>query len=153
MSKSRRKAKSVARTPRQRRRSPARPRAIEIALAGFAHWASAECERLGVATVHCLLREGAVIADLMSIARPAGPATRLVHASRWALVRATVFDGTGEEIFPVIERRTMFRPEHLAAAFDLDLADVRRVLPHESYRHDQRLDAAGAQDGIGRPAA
>jgi CheY-like chemotaxis protein/nitrogen-specific signal transduction histidine kinase len=37
MSKSRRKAKSVARTPRQRRRSPARPRAIEIALAGFAH--------------------------------------------------------------------------------------------------------------------
>jgi signal transduction histidine kinase/CheY-like chemotaxis protein len=37
MPKSRRKAKSVARGTRRRRRSPARPRAIEIALAGFAH--------------------------------------------------------------------------------------------------------------------
>jgi hypothetical protein len=111
------------------------------ALAGFASWASSLAEQHEVATVHCLLREGAVIADLMTTARPNGPVPRLVHASRWAMVRAAVFEGSVEEIFTVIERRTRFRPEHLAAAFDLPAHEVARVLPDETYQHDQRWDA------------
>ncbi len=112
------------------------------ALAGFANWASETAERHGASTVHCLLREGAVIADLIARTRRNGPATRLVHASRWALVRAAVFDGTPEEIFTVIERRTRFRPAHLASAFDLDpargpaRADRRGVPPRSSLRGD-----------------
>jgi FMN phosphatase YigB (HAD superfamily) len=124
------------------------------ALAGFAGWASETAEQFGASTLHCLLREGAVIADLIARTRPNGPATRLVHASRWALIRAAVFDGTPEEIFTVIERRTRFRPAHLALAFDLDPAQVRRVLTEDEYHHDHRYEAmvAVAEDDTLREA-
>lgn len=97
-------------------------------MAGFASWVAATTETLGASTVHCLLREGARIADLIGIVRPDGPETVQVHASRWGIMRAAVIDGTPRELERALARRADLRADHVVEAFGCRPDDVMRVL-------------------------
>lgn len=112
-------------------------------VAGFAAWAADTAASLGGSTLHCLLREGAMIAEVVERVRPGAP-TRLVHASRWVMLRAAVTEGTVDQLDQAIARRARFRAEHIADAFDLDLASVQRVVGAGVYPHGERLEAFAA---------
>ena len=97
-------------------------------MAGFALWVAATTEELGANTTHCLLREGARIAELIDIVRPDAPERVLVHASRWGIMRAAVVTGTPRELERALARRADLRAEHLVEAFGCDITDATRVL-------------------------
>jgi FMN phosphatase YigB (HAD superfamily) len=97
-------------------------------MVGFAGWAAGVAADEGASTIHCLLREGQRIASLMEAVRPDSPERVLVHASRWAIMRAAIVTGDAGEIGEAIGRRADLRAEHLVDAFACDLADARRVL-------------------------
>ncbi|MDX2380432.1 MAG: glycosyltransferase, partial [Acidimicrobiia bacterium] len=91
-------------------------------------WVSRTAEELGVGTVHCLLREGGFIADLLEVVRPDGPTPRQVHASRWVMLRSSVFDGTAEQLLRALARNVDFDPAHVVDAFGVDERLVHDVL-------------------------
>jgi FMN phosphatase YigB (HAD superfamily) len=116
-------------------------------VSGFARWAALEAAELGASTVHCLLREGATIAELMQRVVPASSPplrTRLLHASRWVYMRAAVIDATAEQIAPAIARRAALHPRHVAEAFDLDERRVANVLGTTEIPTHARGDALAA---------
>jgi FMN phosphatase YigB (HAD superfamily) len=97
-------------------------------MVGFAEWVAATTEEIGAGATHCLLREGARIAELIDVVRPDAPERVLVHASRWGVMRAAVISGTRRELERALSRRADLRAEHLVEAFGCDLADAVRVL-------------------------
>ena len=106
--------------------------------AGFCGWASATAASFGSGTVHCLLREGGTIAEVMREVAPQGPRPVTLHASRWAVLRAAVFTGTEDELFAALARRADLVPEHVAAAFDVDVRLVRDVIGAGPHDHRTR---------------
>ena len=110
-------------------------------MAGFAGWVSATAEQLGARTIHCLLREGGRIAELIDIVRPDGPPRVLVHASRWAIMRAAVIDGTPMELERALARRADLRAEHVTDAFGCDTAQVARVIGASVVPRTDRMAA------------
>lgn len=107
-------------------------------VAGFAAWASATAEAIGASAVHCLLREGGTIAEAIRVVAPGGPAPVELHASRWAVLRAAVFDGTPDELFAALARRADLVPQHVVDAFGVDEAVVRRVMGDGPFDHRTR---------------
>jgi hypothetical protein len=110
-------------------------------MAGFAAWASVTTEELGGAAVHCLLREGGTIAELIRRVRPGGAPPVEVHASRWAILRAAVFTGSVDELYGALARRADFRAEHVADAFGVPLALVQKVVGDTPHDHRARAGA------------
>lgn len=113
-------------------------------LAGFAGWVGATAEQLGATHIHCLLREGATIAELIRRVRPVSPAPTLVHASRWVYARAAVIDGTAAELERALARRQRLDAEHVAAAFGVPVDDVRSVIGTAGVAHHDQLEAFAA---------
>jgi hypothetical protein len=131
-------------------RSPSYQFGVEVAgplMAGFAGWVSATAEELGASHIHCLLREGGRIADLIDIVRPGGPPRQLVHASRWAIMRAAVMSGTAIELERALARRASLRAEHVADAFGCDVEAVAAVIGGRVVADDRRADAFDAIAG------
>ncbi|HUF97767.1 MAG TPA: hypothetical protein VMM60_06520, partial [Ilumatobacter sp.] len=127
--------------------SPSYQFGVEVAgplMAGFAGWVSATAEELGAGHIHCLLREGGRIADLIDIVRPHGPPRQLVHASRWAIMRAAVMTGTPVELERALARRASMRAEHIAEAFGCDVDVVAKVIGGPAVPDNQRADAFDA---------
>ena len=110
-------------------------------MAGFARWVDATARELGAGSVHCLLREGARIAELIGIVQPDALDRVLVHASRWAIMRATVFTGSTVELERALERRGDFTADQVTRAFGVPVADVERVIGAAPYRGWARVDA------------
>ena len=110
-------------------------------MAGFAGWASSTAEELGAGALHCLLREGRRIADLIDIVRPDGPPRRLVHASRWGIMRAAVIDGSVDELERSLARRLDMRAEHVTEAFGCDADRVAAVIGGRTIPRDARAEA------------
>ncbi len=120
-------------------------------MAGFCQWVDRTAVELGAGAVHCLLREGARIADLIGVVRPDPLDRVLVHASRWGVMRATVFDGNTVELERALERRQDFTAAHVTAAFGIPQADVERVIGATPYRGWSRIeawDAIAADDAL-----
>jgi FMN phosphatase YigB (HAD superfamily)/GT2 family glycosyltransferase len=115
--------------------------AIGPAMAGFASWVNHRAGELGASTVHFLLREGRVIAELMRAAEPDPVQARLVHASRWGILRAAVLDGTVDELTNALARRGPFSPATVATAFGCDEALVRHVVTRELGDTPDRWEA------------
>ena len=101
---------------------------IGPALTGFSRWVSAMTTELGASHVHCLLREGGTIADLIDITSPDGPDPIRLHVSRWVTMRAAVIQGTPEELSVALSRRADLTADHVARAFGCDIDRVRSVL-------------------------
>lgn len=112
-------------------------------LSGFAHWVASTAADLSSAPTYCLLREGAVIADLVRTIRPDHP-TRLVHASRWVYSRAAVITGSEDELEQALARRAPLTADHVAAAFGIDTSHVAAVIGSAPIHHEQRPDAIAA---------
>lgn len=118
-------------------------------MAGFAAWVAETTEQIGAGTTHCLLREGARIAELIDIVRPDAPRRVLVHASRWGIMRAAVIDGTPRELERALARRADLRADHLVEAFGCDPLDATRVLGTSVV---PRPELAAAFEAISRDA-
>ena len=99
--------------------------ALGPAITGFVRWVADCTEELGATTVHCLLREGGTIADLIDVVAPKRVDARRVHASRWVDMRAAVIDGTIDEVRDAIVRRGTTSAAHVERAFGVDAAVVR----------------------------
>lgn len=120
-------------------------------MAGFCQWIDHTAQQLGAGAVHCLLREGARIADLIGIVRREPLDRVLVHASRWGIMRAAVFEGTTVELERALERRQDFVAAHVTAAFGVPQADVERVIgtaPYRGWRRIEAWDAIAADDSL-----
>ncbi len=79
-------------------------------LAGFAEWVHERAAELGASKVFCLMREGTLLAQLVDAAAPA--ARRPVHAepvwlSRQVCARASIYDGSADELTALFQRRKM----------------------------------------------
>lgn len=99
-------------------------------LTGFVRWVSDTTAALGASHVHCMLREGATIADLLdataSTERTEPTPVRL-HVSRWVTMRAAVIDGTPDELMTALARRAGLTVDHVVRAFACDPVRVRAV--------------------------
>jgi FMN phosphatase YigB (HAD superfamily) len=98
------------------------------ALTGFSRWVADSTVALGAAHTHCLLREGATIAELMQTTAPDGPVPVPLHVSRWVTMRAAVVEGTVDELSTALARRADVTADHVAHAFACDPEQVRRVI-------------------------
>jgi hypothetical protein len=128
-------------------RSPSYQFGVEVAgplMAGFAGWVSATADELGANHIHCLLREGGRIAELIDIVRPSGPPRQLVHASRWAIMRAAVMLGTPVELERALARRANLSAEHVSAAFGCNVEAVANVIGGPIVAGNLRADAFDA---------
>ncbi len=103
-----------------------------------AAWMSDQAAELGVESLHCLLREGATLADLARTTRPEGPTPLTINASRWVFLRASVIVGVPEELDRALARRSMFEARHVADAFNVPISDVRRVIGSDAVPVDRR---------------
>jgi FMN phosphatase YigB (HAD superfamily) len=120
-------------------------------LRGFTHWASRTAAELGVDTIHCLLREGGTIAELLRLTEPDGPRPVTVHASRWTMLRAAVFDGGPDELYPALVRNADFEPSHVVEAFGVDpdlVADVLGDRPFSPPRRELAMARIAADDRL-----
>jgi len=109
-------------------------------LAGFSRWVSDSTTELGATHTHCMLREGATIAELMQVTAPHGATPVPLHVSRWVTMRAAVVDGTVDELVTALARRADLTADHVAHAFACDPDEVRRVLGAD------RVDAGELRD-------
>jgi FMN phosphatase YigB (HAD superfamily) len=114
------------------------------ALAGFSRWVSDSTAELGATHTHCLLREGATIAELMQVTAPHGPIPVPLHVSRWVTMRAAVVDATVDELSTALARRADLTADHVAAAFGCDADRVRHVLGAQRVPPGQLRDACTA---------
>ncbi len=114
------------------------------ALAGFSRWVSDSTAALGATHTHCLLREGATIAELMQVTAPNGVTPVPLHVSRWVTMRAAVVEGTVDELTTALARRADLTADHVADAFTCDPDEVRRVLGADRVDADQLRDACTA---------
>ena len=119
-------------------------------MAGFAGWAADTAMAIGVPRLHCMLREGAAIAELIGRIRPSC-ATSLVHASRWVMLRAAVIERDEDQLSEAVSRRERFRAEHVTEAFGVELAAVQRVVgtqPLDDWQRGAALAALLSDDDI-----
>ncbi|MDG1266900.1 MAG: glycosyltransferase [Ilumatobacter sp.] len=116
-------------------------------LAGFSRWVSDSTAALGATHTHCMLREGATIAELMQVTAPDGPAPVPIHVSRWVTMRAAVVEGTIEELSTALARRSNLTVEHVTDAFGCDPERVRSLLGTNCVPARQFLDACAALSG------
>ncbi len=114
------------------------------ALAGFSRWVADSTAALGAAHTHCLLREGATIAELMRVTAPDGPTPVAIHVSRWVTMRAAVIEGSVEELSTALARRADLTVDHVADAFACDPEHVRRVLGADRVPAGRLRDACAA---------
>lgn len=101
---------------------------IGPALAGFSRWVAATTSDLGATSVHCMLREGATIAELVATTAPEGPTPIPLHVSRWVTMRAAVIDGTTDELVTALARRADLTVQHIVDAFGCDEVRVRSLV-------------------------
>jgi FMN phosphatase YigB (HAD superfamily) len=99
-------------------------------LTGFTRWVSETTRSLGASHVHCMLREGATIAELLETTASADqsdPTPIPLHVSRWVTMRAAVIDATPDELMTALARRADLTVDHVVRAFACDPARVRAV--------------------------
>jgi len=106
-------------------------------LTGFAEWIHRRAQEAGVDKAFCLMREGAVLADLVDVA-----GTYLdsdVHGertwlSRQVCARASIREGTREELQTLLTRRRMPTVSEFCSTLGLDVTAVPGLADHREGR-------------------
>jgi len=96
-------------------------------LAGFAEWVHERAANTGASKVFCMMREGTLLAQLVNAAAPAAsvPVTaEPVWLSRQVCARASIYDGSPDELKALFQRRKMPTVAELAATLGLDASHV-----------------------------
>ncbi len=108
-------------------------------LTGFAEWVLERAREQGVSKVFCLMREGDLFARLInaSAAHVDSPVTaEPIWLSRQLLARASIYEGTSDELTSLFLRIRMPTVSELCRTLGLEPGDV----PGFSGRGDARLD-------------
>ena len=116
-------------------------------LAGFADWAVEEGERLGAQRLHCLMREGEFLGEL--IGNAAAAAGSEVEAAKLFLNRqvttiASIGDGSPSELAELLVRRQGTTARELLEMLEIDPA----LAPSCIGRLDRRLEGTAALESI-----
>lgn len=122
-------------------------------LTGFARWIADTTGGLGAAHVHCMLREGATIAELLTTTATSGAAAPTpvpLHVSRWVTMRAAVIGATADELSVALARRGQLTADHVIHAFECDPARVRAAFggEHADPNHIAEAYEALAADDV-----
>ncbi|MEP4650766.1 MAG: HAD family hydrolase, partial [Ilumatobacter sp.] len=113
-------------------------------LTGFTRWVAATTHDLGATHVHCMLREGATIVDLLdatATGRVTEPTPVPIHVSRWVTMRAAVIEATPEELSTALARRSGLTVDHVVRAFDCDPERVRAAFGGDAADPDHIAEA------------
>lgn len=109
-------------------------------LTGFAEWVQHRARDVGVDTVHCLMREGAVLADLVNVAGDYVPHTGVRAEKAWLsrqlCARASLREGSAAELKTLLARRQLPTVREFCATLGVPVDD----LPLFARRLDSRLD-------------
>ena len=113
------------------------------ALAGFAEWVAERANAFGVDRIHCLLREGDFLSDLIrDHAAAAGIEVTTLWASRQVCALASVYEGNADELKAFLTRRRAPTVGQLAGQLGVSLSEV----PALADLVDLRLDIPGVAD-------
>lgn len=110
-------------------------------LAGFAAWVHRRAADHGAERVFCLMREGALLADLIASAGP-GCSSELeaepLWLSRQVCARAAIIEGTRDELRELTFRQRKPTAAELFATLGLERSDLGPLERHADARLDQK---------------
>ncbi len=113
------------------------------ALAGFAEWVVARAQAFGLTHIHCLLREGDFLSQLIrEQAAEVGIEVSTLWVSRQVCALSTVYEGTAGELQAFLSRRRAPTVGQLVEQLGVAVNDV----PALSEMVDLRLDTPGLAD-------
>ena len=110
-------------------------------LTGFAAWVHERARAHGARPVFCLMREGAVLADLIESAGPACDsdlAAEPLWLSRQVCARAAIVEGTRDELRELTFRQRKPTAAELFATLGLERGDLGPLERHADARLDQK---------------
>ncbi len=97
-------------------------------LAGFADWVQERAGEAGVSRVFCMMREGKIVSELVNAAAASVSApvdARPIWLSRQVCARASIVDGSAEELGRLFQRRRMPTVAEFCATLGVDCAELR----------------------------
>ncbi len=106
---------------------------------GFAEWAQVQAAELGATHLHCFMREGAFLGELIDRAgEQLGTAVRTspLWLNREVLARATIATGERDELGPLLVRRRTPTVQGFLASLGIELALMPRFASHARTRLD-----------------
>ncbi len=126
-------------------------------LTGFADWTVAQAQQLGVRRLHCLMREGDFLSELIDNAAAAGGEveTTKLHLNRQVVTAASIGDASRDEIERLLSRREAVTVRQLLEMLGVDPALCPGLAGHldspldEPHRANDTFDAL-AEDELVR---
>jgi hypothetical protein len=117
-------------------------------LAGFAEWVQRRAHDEEVSTVHCLMREGAVLADLVDVAGSYLPYPPVKAEKTWlsrqVCARASIREASPQELRTLLTRRRLPTIREFSSTLGVRVED----LPCFSGQLDARLDDPALVDEV-----
>jgi FMN phosphatase YigB (HAD superfamily) len=113
------------------------------AFAGFGDWVREQATELGVSRVFCLMREGELLSQLVNAAGET-PIAEPVWLSRHVTARASIREGTVQELEALFSRRDMPTVREFVASLGVSLEE----LPAFASAADRRIDDRGLGDEV-----
>ncbi len=117
------------------------------AFTGFAEWVHEQAALAGASKAFCLMREGELMAQLVNRARAAetsGVEAEPLWLSRQVVARASIVEGTVDELQAFFRRREMPTVRELCRSLGLSLED----LPAFAAQADRRIDDHALGDEV-----
>ncbi len=114
------------------------------ALAGFAEWVHSDLQARGIATAYCLMREGELLSKLINgAAGYLGSDARAepLWLSRQVCARASIFEGTPEELDALLSRRLPPTVRELCSTLQIDPERSSLLRAHTEARLGERAFA------------
>jgi FMN phosphatase YigB (HAD superfamily) len=96
-------------------------------LTGFADWVQERTAEAGASKAFCMMREGRLLAKLVNAAAPSVSSpveAEPIWLSRQLCARASIVEGTAEELYSLFERRNMPSVAELCATLGIDPGEV-----------------------------
>jgi len=126
-------------------------------LAGFADWVVEQARRQGVHRLHCLMREGDFLSELIDHAAAAAGSdveTTRLYLNRQVAAVASIGDASAEEISPLLSRREPVTARQLLEMLGVDselvpgLAGFLDSRVEEGVRRKETLDALEKDEAV-----
>ena len=96
-------------------------------LTGFADWVQERTAEAGASKAFCMMREGKLLAKLVNAAAPSVSSpveAEPIWLSRQVCARASIAEGTAEELYSLFERRKMPSVAEFCATLGIDPSEV-----------------------------
>jgi FMN phosphatase YigB (HAD superfamily) len=126
-------------------------------LAGFADWAVEQAQQLGVSRLHCLMREGDFLSELVADAAAAAGCeleTTKLYLNRQVVTAAAIGEASREEIERLIARRETVTVRQMLEMLGVEPALCPSLAGHldspldEPHRRNDTFDALAADEFV-----